>query len=273
MDYKELIQRTKNIINEFDKNEYPETFKMLNITLNEKLDLNAPIQHFCDLIFECDRTLSFPPPVAALIKDALEFLIEQGDDYAMNNLGALYYDGRLGEQDFNKSVYYYEMSAKLGNRQAQENLGYCYYYGRLGKPDYKKAYHYFILRALDNEIISLYKIGDMYKNGYYVDKNEKQAFSLYMHCKDLLTEKTEMQSGSDVYVRLADCFYYGIGTTVNYNKALTYYQKAEINYIQRISNGDFMYIKQYKRCIEMQNLARTELQKNIPSYSWVKKEY
>ena len=42
-------------------------------------------------------------------------------------------------------------------------------------PDYQKAFHYFLLGALDGHLISLYKIGDMYLNGYHVEKNEKRA--------------------------------------------------------------------------------------------------
>ena len=41
--------------------------------------------------------------------------------------------------------------------------------------DYKKAFHYFAKGAFDGHLVSLYKIGDMYKNGYYVEKDEKEA--------------------------------------------------------------------------------------------------
>lgn len=57
----------------------------------------------------------------------------------MNDLGTRYYCGDRGfEQDFGKTVRYYDMAAECGNRQAQENLGYRYYYGRSVERDYKK---------------------------------------------------------------------------------------------------------------------------------------
>ena len=87
--------------------------------------------------------------------------IGAGNADAMNDLGALYYDGSRGfEQSFEKAVRYYSMAAENGSRQAQENLGYCYYYGRDGEPDYEKAFHYFALGAFDGHLVSLYKIGE-----------------------------------------------------------------------------------------------------------------
>ena len=62
--------------------------------------------------------------MAKLITDIYLNLIEDGDAEAMNDLGALYYTGRAGEQDYEKAAYYYDMADKAGNRQATENLGY-----------------------------------------------------------------------------------------------------------------------------------------------------
>lgn len=75
--------------------------------------------------------------------ELLEMEIEVGNDDAMNDLDAMYYDGTGCEQSFEKAVYYYNMAAEHGNRQAHENLGYCYYYGRNMPVDYEKTFHYF----------------------------------------------------------------------------------------------------------------------------------
>ena len=45
--------------------------------------------------------------------------------YAMNDLGALYYDGRGCEQDFSKAIYYYEMAAI--SRQYPRRLKVCHH--------------------------------------------------------------------------------------------------------------------------------------------------
>ncbi len=40
-------------------------------------------------------------------------------------------------------------------------------------------------------LISLYKIGDMYLNGLYVEKNEKEAFRICRRCLETVTEEAE----------------------------------------------------------------------------------
>ena len=272
MEYEVATKKAKDLLKTVDKNKYPETVRVLNTLVNEWYD---GLDEFCWDLMRCDKKFPLEPNVAKLVEKIFLDDIAKNDDYAMCNLGALYYDGRIGEQNFEKAVYYYEMSAKLGNRQAQENLGYCYYYGRVSEPDYKKAYHYFVMGALEGHIVSLYKIGDMYKNGLYVEKNERQAFIIYKHCGDILEGKDKNEKeyySADIYVRLADCYFYGAGTDKNLEKALSCYQKAEQLYYPRICNGDYMYKKQYERAVERQQLVREEMKKNLPNYSWANKK-
>ena len=79
-------------------------------------------------IVQCDRTVDMPRELFDFVVSLYLDAIENGNVDAMNDLGALYYDGRGCEQDFKKAVRYYHMAAQNGSRQAQENLGYCYYY-------------------------------------------------------------------------------------------------------------------------------------------------
>lgn len=88
-------------------------------------------------------------------------------------------------------------------------LGYIYYYGRVnnGIPEYDKAYKYYSLAALSGNIEARYKIGDMYKNGYYLKKNERIAKSIYDSLYyDALKEfhkDPKTSSLADVSLRLA----------------------------------------------------------------------
>ena len=142
---------------ELDPELLPETVEFFELHKDEDI----PAYDFADALTECDKTVAMPRCLFDFIVSLYENAIADGNIYAMNDLGALYYDGRGCEQNFEKAVYYYEMAAKHGNRQAQQNLGYCYYYGREVPVDYKKAFHYFAVGALEGHLISLYKIGDM----------------------------------------------------------------------------------------------------------------
>lgn len=220
-------------------------------------------------LVECDKPKVFPGFLVEYITALYELEIEDGNHYAMNDLGARYYGGDRGfEQDFGKAMDLYHMAAENGNRQAQENLGYCYYYGRDGKPDYKKAFHYFALGAFDGHPISLYKIGDMYKNGYYVEKNPKEAFIIYNHCLQTMPDDASKYVSGPVHLRLGDMCLNGVGTEQDPQQALLHFNLAEIMLFQMVKDGDVMYKKSLRGAIEGQKKAREMLAKQMPEDEW-----
>ena len=100
--------------------------------------------------------------------NALEYLIrETNNPEYMVELGGWYY----GQKQFDLAEEYYLMAAKLNYVDAYECLGYIYYYGRVGQPDYEKAFHYYKLASDQGNLVAAYKLADMYKNGYYVQKD------------------------------------------------------------------------------------------------------
>ena len=215
-------------------------------------------------LVQCDKTKDLPRVMFDFIVDLYKDAIETGNTDAMNDLGALYYDGRGCEQNFTKAVFYYDMAAKLGNRQAQENLGYCYYYGRSVPVDYEKAFHYFALGALDGRLISLYKIGDMYLNGYYVEKNPAEAFRIYDRCIEMMTDEAAVLVAGPVFLRLGNCFLNGTGIEENAKNALICYQNAERYLYDMVANGDAMYIQSLQASIDGQAKARKKLNDKLP---------
>lgn len=100
--------------------------------------------------------------------NALEYLIkETNNPEYMVELGGWYY----GQKQFDLVEEYYLMAAKLDYNNAYECLGYIYYYGRVGQPDYEKAFHYYKFASDQGNLVAAYKLADMYKNGYYVQKD------------------------------------------------------------------------------------------------------
>lgn len=263
-----LTEEINSIYAMLNADEYPEIHACLeNVMENGEEELMA--HDVAIALAEADKPLDLPDFIIEFITELLETCIANGDDNAMNDLGAMYYDGHRGfEQNFEKAVYYYDMAAQNGNRQAQENLGYCFYYGRIGEPDYEKAYHYFALGALDGHLISLYKIGDMYLNGYYVPKNEKEAFFIFMRCLDTMTDEAAVKVAGPVYLRLGKMFLEGLGTETNYKNALVCYQKAESFLYDMVKDGDYMYKNSLKAAIAGQAKAREKLSDNLPEQEW-----
>ncbi len=93
-------------------------------------------------------------------------------------------------------------------------LGYIYYYGRVngGEPEYEKAFNYFSMAAINGNVESIYKLGDMYRNGYGVKQNEEVARITYENLYDRVLsdfyENPENSNLSDVALRIAS-FYDG----------------------------------------------------------------
>ena len=239
------------ILNKLDKETYPETYEYLNKLADE------PLYEIALTILELDRPKRFPDFMIDFITKLLEWEIFEGNDDAMNTLGSYYYDGDRGfEQSFDRAVFYYKMAADHGNWRAQENLGYCYYYGRVGDPDYEKAFHYFALGAFDGRLISLYKIGDMYLNGLYVEQNEREAFSIYRRCLKEMTEEMEDRVAGPVCLRMGRMFLEGIGVEQSYRAALDFFQRAERYLLDMVISGQAMYRKSLEEAVEGQLKAR-----------------
>ncbi len=261
-----LLNMIKNIL---DEEEFPEVCRVID---EESENKDLPIgeaPRIASRIMECDKPKQFPQELIDFVKGLYEIGIAAGDAGAMNDLGAQYYDGHRGfEQSFSKAVELYKMAAANGDRQAQENLGYCYYYGRDMEPDYEKAFHYFALGAFDGHIVSLYKIGDMYLNGYYVEKNEREAFEIYMRCLDTMTDEAAPKVAGPVYLRLGKMFLRGLGTEKKLESALICYQKAESYLYSMVLDEDVMYRNSLMAAIKGQEEVRKEMLKQLPEDEW-----
>lgn len=166
-----------------------------------------------------------------------EIAAEQGHGFALNNLGALYSEGRFVEKDTKKAMEYYIKSAETGCSEACCNLGYFYLYGKNNEVDYKKAYEYFSRGAmLGNDANCLYKLGDMYMHGDYVEKNPDIAFEFYIKSLDVLEEYGDTyvdEFTSDINYRIGKCLYEGIGVQQDKRRAMEYLEMALNGYKSR----------------------------------------
>ena len=242
----------------------PETAELFE----NSIPTDADPYELASAIVQCDRTVDMPKELFDFVVGLYLEAVDNGNVDAMNDLGALYYDGRGCGQDFTKAVRYYQMAAQNGSSQAQENLGYCYYYGRNMPADYEKAFRYFALGAFHGRLTSLYKIGDMYRNGYYVEKDPKEAFGIYIHCLDLMTDEAAETVAGPVYLRVGSALLNGEGVEADPKKALVAFQRAELFLYDMVAGGDAMYKKSLQAAIDGQLKARAMLAEALPDREW-----
>lgn len=148
-----------------------------------------------------DNTRKISEEEFFMFTEAMDFLIdEEHQPQDMMYLGGVYYEMKR----FDLALKYYEMAASYDYDEAYECLGYIWYYGRTGERDYKKAFEYFSKMMNKGNLVATYKVADMYKNGYYVQKDmatySRMIEELYPKVK---TCRNVFDPVPEVYTRLA----------------------------------------------------------------------
>lgn len=168
-----------------------------------------------------------------MFTEALSFLIEaEHNPKDMMHLGGYYYEIKR----FDLALKYYELAATYDYDPAYECLGYIWYYGRTGERDYKKAFEYFSRLMEKGDPVSIYKIADMYKNGYYVEKDQTR----YEQIIEELYPKVKNMSNvfdpiPEVFTRLARIR----AEQGRKYEAVSLYRNAKNVLAERISYNDF----------------------------------
>lgn len=133
--------------------------------------------------------------------ETLRILIDETKDPRyMMELGGWYYD----RKKYELAQKYYEMAAEYKYEEAYACLGYVWYYGRTGERDYEKAFKYYSLSKDAGNLESAYKIADMYKNGYFVEKDYEKYKTII---EDLYDKVKDCRNLFDplpqIFIRLA----------------------------------------------------------------------
>ncbi len=182
-----------------------------------------------------------------LYVNLLEELALENDKDAISEIGYAYNEGdRFFPCDYYKAVPYLEKMGENGDYFAYNVLGYIYYYGRVNNkiPEYDKAFKYFSLGNIGGIFESTYKLGDMYKNGYYVKQNYDIAFRLYIknfkeQLEEYLLQGDFANKLPDITLRLASCYLKGSGCEKSISNALFFVKLAKLSSIKRIKVWDF----------------------------------
>lgn len=108
-------------------------------------------------------------------------------------------------------------------------LGECYFYGRGTKQNYQKAFSCLLQSALtDHSARSLYLLGDMYLNGYYVEQDIPEANDLYFHALKVAYKlESSNVAQAEIYERIGNVYLLRPKTLDTLNLALRSFNSAE----------------------------------------------
>ncbi len=240
------VARTKHIIRESTAEEYEDQEPLPPFCHDDDDDFEE-VDYYIEagdwemvLDWACDNQDSLDEKTCKKVIECYKLCAKQNMPVAALNLGTFYYTGRYVEQDHQKAYELYKIAADAGELRAICNCGYCFYYGRHQEVDYPKAFEYFSLGALlYDDANCLYKLGDLYLNGYSVEKNEKYAFMLYSRALGRCREE-DGECMADAQFRVGKCLLLGIGTEQNVEKAHALLSYALMNFYQRRETDPFV---------------------------------
>ena len=236
-------------------------------TLEKKIadgDLEAMMQYA--QLYQCRFPEEVTPAIAKKIVTYYETCLEAGNLTAALNLGAMYYGGEFIPRDFRKAIKYYEQATESDDEETQvrawNNLGYCYYYGRDIPVDDEKAFNCYMRAAVQRDANALYKIGDMYRYGRYVAKDEKMALLFYRQALSQVYYK-DAPEYADIAKRIGEFALYGIGMEKDIYLALKMLTKAELKTYTKIKELDPFAASLLPKIKQMLNEAKAQVERDL----------
>ena len=148
---------------------------------------------------------------------------EAGDPRGQSQLASLYRNGIIVAKDVNKALYWYKEAIKNDSDSARYNLANLYLDGLDGvTKNTDTAIDLYLTAAKQGHDDSKVALGGIYYSDKYGQKNEQQAF--------YWLNAAASNGNSYGKIGLASCYRYGVGTDIDYKKALSLYQySADFN--------------------------------------------
>ena len=162
------------------------------------------------------------------------------DDQALTGLAEAYYRGIGMPKNYNQAFRLYSKAASLGNAAALGRLGVCYEKGQGTAKNIAEAMTCYEDTAEKGDVSAMWHLGDFYWNGVagLVQKDLKTAANYYFDALIAAEQNSDSWNAADVFLRVADCLYKGIGTERNLKAAYDLYGNAADAYFDRIEGGD-----------------------------------
>ncbi len=179
---------------------------------------------------------------------------EKGYVLAMLNLGYLLKDGKYVERNDEEAFQWFTLASNKGHPEADLQVGVCYHHGLGVTRDLAKAAQYYSRAAAQTNYVAMKSLGFLLMNGLGVEKDVDAArkwlyrsategqnrramhnlgvISFNLHDTNALAEayywfKKSADLGDPMAtLDLAKCYYFGWGTTTNYDLFLAGRTKA-----------------------------------------------
>lgn len=195
----------------FENSDYFDKDKFIEYN-NKGLELKQLDAYYaCGLFYSEKKYGEYYPDIAL---DCLKTASSNGYPLADYKLHKLYLNGKIVDQDINKSMFYLNKAAKANLEIALDKLFYIYFDGGYYKKDLIKA-----------EDVALKSAQNNFKSGYlnlgllnYKKNNYKEAINYFNFANRL--------GAFEAYIHLGKMTQYGLGVESNLFKACSLYEKG-----------------------------------------------
>ena len=157
----------------------------------------------------------------------LERLVEAGRTDALIMLGTALVNGEAASRDPQEAIRLFSLAAEKGESFGNECMGMMYYEGDAVPGDFQKAFEFFTKNEGDKSFCTYYALGEMYRLGLYVERNEETACGYYAK---IAYSKSKHREIDDYFwqaqYRLACAKHYGSGTAKDVEEALKLIESA-----------------------------------------------
>ena len=140
------------------------------------------------------------------------------DNVALYNLGTMYCEGQVVEQDWVKARICYRKAADQGDAPAQKRLGRMYQLGQGVKQDRTEALLWYLMAANQGYAAAQEQLGWMYQYGDGVEQDYTEALFWYRRAAN--------QGDAWAEKNLGLMYEEGLGVKQDYTEALSWYRKA-----------------------------------------------
>ena len=152
--------------------------------------------------------------------------------FAALELGEEYYSGRYIAKNYQQAVMWFRTAIQQEQPIGYYRLGKCFLCGHGVGQDYAKAFDSFLKGSLRGYINNSIRIGDMFKEGVFVDCDPEYAAKLYHHVFDTeldLYKKTNFWSDAygQICLRLGECYLHGLGVAKDIEEANYFFAEAK----------------------------------------------
>ncbi len=210
------------------------------IMLADQGDLDVGLELARYFLFESDEDAD--DDVIGRVKGYISSAVDAGRLEAVVMVAQMYEQGRGVQPDREKAIFWYRKAAEMGDAGSMAAVE------RLteGELDQKQVFRNYAIAAQKGDPLGYFRIGDMYAEGRFVEKDPREAFNSYVLAYNLAAKDKDSGIYADILMKIAECCMEGKGVEANILNAQKLFEEANFRLRVLVNGGDNDRLEEYR---------------------------